>query len=66
MPFVINTLDLVSFLFLRQFLLLLLCQQSGVVFNLESFDVLTGLTGLCSKIDDQKCFDCLDYFMTSP
>lgn len=62
MPFIIKTLDLVSFLFLRQFLLLLLCQQWGVVFSLESFDVLIGL---CSKIDDQKCFDCLDYFMTS-
>lgn len=62
MPFIIKTLDLVSFLFLRQFLLLLLCHQWGVVFSLESFDVLIGL---CFKIDDQKCFDCLDYFMTS-
>lgn len=56
------TLDLVSFFISETVLIVVIVPAVGVVFNLECFDVLTGL---CSNIDDLKCFDCLDYFMTS-
>lgn len=52
-----------SFFFISETVLIVVIVPAvGVVFNLECFDVLTGL---CSNIDDLKCFDCLDYFMTS-